>query len=148
MQYQDLGLTLKIKPNIQKDHDVTLNLDLKITSLQGTSLNNIPVLNNQEYSAIITLHQGASALVVSNLNKQQSRAVTGVPGLNDLPGFQSATNQQTENDFSDLVIDHYAAHRPAGAQTGSRTNVHPARSLVFARTATPATDSLPAPRQS
>ena len=104
VQYQDLGLTLKIKPYIQKDRDVALNLDLKVTSLQGTSLNNIPVLNNQEYSAIMTLRQGASALVVSNLNKQQSRAVTGVPGLTDLPGFQSATNQQTENDFSELVM--------------------------------------------
>ncbi|MGC2607559.1 MAG: hypothetical protein WA419_18585, partial [Silvibacterium sp.] len=104
VQYQDLGLTLKIKPYIQKNRDVTLNLDLKVTSLQGTSLNDIPVLNNQEYSAIMTLRQGASALVVSNLNKQQSRAVTGVPGLTDLPGFQSATNQQTENDVSELIM--------------------------------------------
>lgn len=104
VQYQDLGLTLKVKPYIQKDQDVTLNLDMKISSLQGTSLNNIPVLNNQEFTAITTLHQGASALVVSDLSKQQSKAVSGVPGLSDLPGFQSTTNNATENDFSDLVI--------------------------------------------
>ncbi|MGC2162744.1 MAG: hypothetical protein WA634_12595 [Silvibacterium sp.] len=104
VQYQDLGLTLTMKPYIQKDRDVTLNLVLKITSLQGTSLNDVPVLNNQEFSTITTLKQGASALVVSSLSKQQSRAVTGVPGLTDLPGFQSTTNNQTENDFSDLVI--------------------------------------------
>jgi type II secretory pathway component GspD/PulD (secretin) len=104
VQYQDLGLTLTVTPHIQKDRNVTLNLDLKITSLQGTSLNDIPVLNNQEFSTITTLKPGASALVVSSLSKQQSRAVTGVPGLTDLPGFQSATNNQTENDFSDLVI--------------------------------------------
>lgn len=104
VQYQDLGLTLKIKPNIQKNQDVTLNLDFKITSLQGKSLNNVPVLTNQEFATIATLHQGASALVVSNLSKQQSRAIDGVPGLSELPGFQSVTNNQTENDFSDLVI--------------------------------------------
>jgi type II secretory pathway component GspD/PulD (secretin) len=104
VQYQDLGLTLKVKPYIQKDQDVTLNLDLKITALQGTSLNNIPVLSNQEFTAITTLRQGASALLVSDLSKQQSGAVSGVPGLSDLPGFQSTTNSQTENDFSDLVI--------------------------------------------
>ena len=104
VQYQDLGLTLTVTPHIQKDRNVSLNLDLKITSLQGTSLNDIPVLNNQEFSTITTLKPGASALVVSNLSKQQSRAVTGVPGLTDLPGFQSTTNSQTENDFSDLVI--------------------------------------------
>jgi type II secretory pathway component GspD/PulD (secretin) len=104
VQYQDLGLSLKIKPYIQKDQDITLNLDLKIDSLQGTSLNDIPVLSNQEYATIATLKPGASALVVSSLTKQQSRAVDGVPGLSELPGFQSTTNQQTENDFSELVI--------------------------------------------
>ena len=104
VQYQDIGLTLKIKPYIQKGQDVTLNLDLKIDSLQGTSLNNIPVLSNQEFATITTLRPGASALVVSNLSKQQSRAIVGVPGLSELPGFQSTTNDQTENDFSDLVI--------------------------------------------
>jgi general secretion pathway protein D len=104
VQYQDLGLTLKIKPFIQKDQDITLNLDLKIDSLQGTSLNDIPVLSNQEYATIATLKPEASALVVSNLSKQQSRAIDGVPGLSELPGFQSTTNNSTENDFSDLVI--------------------------------------------
>ena len=104
VQYQDLGLTLKIKPFIQKDKDITLNLDFKIDSLQGTSLNDIPVLSSQEYQTIATLKQGASALLVSSLSKQQSRAVDGVPGLSELPGFQSTTNNQTENDFSDLVI--------------------------------------------
>ncbi|HTW45867.1 MAG TPA: hypothetical protein VMD58_10000 [Acidobacteriaceae bacterium] len=104
VQYQDLGLTLNVTPHIQKDRNVALNLDLKITSLQGTSLNGLPVLNNQEFSTITTLKPGASALVVSNLNKQQSRAVSGVPGLTDLPGFQSATNKQAQYDYSDLVI--------------------------------------------
>ena len=104
VQYEDLGLTLKVKPYIQKNQDVTLNLDLKITSLQGTSLNDIPVLNNQEFTAITTVHQGASTLLVSDLSKQQSKAVTGVPGLSDLPGFQSTTNNQIENDYSELVI--------------------------------------------
>jgi general secretion pathway protein D len=104
VQYQDLGLTLKIKPYIQKNQDITLNLDFKIDSLQGTSLNDVPVLSSQEYSTIATLKPGASALVVSNLSKQQSRSIDGVPGLSELPGFQSTTNNDTENDFSDLVI--------------------------------------------
>jgi general secretion pathway protein D len=104
VQYQDLGLTLKVKPMIQKNRDVSLNLDLKITSLAGSSLNNIPVLDNQQYTAITTLKTGESALLVSALTKQQSKAVTGIPGLSDLPGFQSTTNSQTENDVSELVI--------------------------------------------
>ncbi len=104
VQYEDLGLTLKVKPYVQKQRDVTLNLDLKIDSLSGTTLNGNPVLDNQQYTSIITLPEGESALVVSAMSKQQSRAVSGVPGLSDLPGFQSTTNNQTENDVSDLLI--------------------------------------------
>jgi hypothetical protein len=104
VQYEDLGLTLKVKPYVQKDRDVTLNLDLKITSLSGAVLNNIPVLENQQYTAIITLKEGASAVVVSNLSKQQSSAVSGIPGLSELPGFQSTTNVNGENDISTLLI--------------------------------------------
>lgn len=104
VQYQDLGLTLKVKPFIQKDHTVTLNLDLKITSLAGQSLNDIPILSSQDYTAITTLDQGASAMVVSALSKQQSKAVSGVPGLSELPGFQSTTDKQTQMNYSDLVI--------------------------------------------
>jgi general secretion pathway protein D len=104
VQYQDLGLTLKVKPYIQKDRDISLNLDLKIVSLEGTVLNSIPVLDNQQFTATTTLRLGASAVVVSDMSKQQTKAVDGVPGLSDLPGFQSTTNTQTENDVSELVI--------------------------------------------
>jgi type II secretory pathway component GspD/PulD (secretin) len=38
------------------------------------------------------------------MSKQQTKAVDGVPGLSDLPGFQSTTNNQTENDVSELLI--------------------------------------------
>ena len=104
VQYEDLGLTLKVKPYIQKDRDITLNIDLTIASLAGASLNNIPVLDNQEYKGIITLKQGTSALVVSSLSKQQSSAVSGVPGLSEIPGFQSTTNTNGQYDVSNLVI--------------------------------------------
>ncbi len=104
VQYQDLGLTLKVTPRVQKDRDVALKLDLKIVSLAGGTLNGNPILDNQEYTANITLKEGASGVVVSDMSKQQTKAVDGVPGLSDLPGFQSTTNNQTENDVSELII--------------------------------------------
>jgi general secretion pathway protein D len=93
-----------VTPHVQKDRDVALKLDLKIVSLAGGTLNGNPILDNQEYSANITLKEGASAVVVSDMSKQQTKAVDGVPGLSELPGFQSTTNNQTENDVSELVI--------------------------------------------
>ena len=104
VQYEDLGLTLKVTPRIQKGRDVALKFDLTITSLEGTTLNGNPILDNQQYTANITLKEGASAVVVSDMSKQQTKSVDGVPGLSELPGFQSTTNNMTENDVSELVI--------------------------------------------
>ena len=104
VQYQDLGLTLQVTPSIERTDDVALKLDFKLTALQGTSLNGLPVLTNTSYSADVMVGNGASAMLVSNMTRQQSNAVTGVPGLSELPGFQSATNSQTQFDVSNLVI--------------------------------------------
>ena len=104
VQYEDLGLTLKATPHIQQNQDVALKIDLKIESLTGQTLNGNPILNSQQYTGSITLLQGESALVVSNLTRQQSAAVSGIPGLSELPGFQSTTNKENTVDVSKLVI--------------------------------------------
>jgi len=104
IQYQDLGLTLKVKPHFEGQNQVSLNLDLKIGSLTGSTINKIPVLNNREYSGIVSLRLGDSALAVSAISKQDSREITGVPGLSDIPGFQDATNRQDTTDSMDLAI--------------------------------------------
>lgn len=104
VQYEDLGLTLKATPRIQQNRDVTLKLDLKVEALSGSSANGNPILDSRQYTGFVSLKQGESALVVSNLTRQQTSAVSGVPGLSELPGFTSSTNKQGEVDTSKLVI--------------------------------------------
>lgn len=104
VRYEDLGLTLTVTPNIQLNRDVDLKMNMKVESLTGQSLNGNPVLSSRQYSSIISLHPGASALLVSSLSKQQSAAVSGLPGLSELPGFQSTTNKQARYDTTNLVI--------------------------------------------
>ncbi len=104
VQYQDLGLTLEVTPKIERTDQVALKLDFKLTALQGTTLNGLPVLTNTSYSADVAVGSGSSAMLVSDMTRQQSNAVSGIPGLSELPGFQSTTNNQTQFDVSNLVI--------------------------------------------
>jgi len=62
------------------------------------------VLNNREYTAITAVGIGESALLVSSLSRQESNAVTGIPGLSEIPGFQSTTNKNSNLDISELAI--------------------------------------------
>jgi general secretion pathway protein D len=105
VQYQDLGLIFKVTPRIERNDDVVLKLDLKIQALQGATLNGLPVLTNRSYTADIHLVNGASALVVGDLSRQESNAVSGNPGIGELPGFSSVLSATTkEYDVSNLAI--------------------------------------------
>jgi general secretion pathway protein D len=104
IQYQDLGLTVKVKPSVENEHEVGLSFDLKLTSLAGSAINDIPVLTNREYSGVISVRTGASALIASAVSRQDVLAITGVPGLSDIPGFEDATNREDSRDNLDLVV--------------------------------------------
>jgi general secretion pathway protein D len=104
VQYQDLGLTLTVKPHIEGERDVSLNLSLKLDSLQGSTINSIPVLNNRQYTGTISLRPGDSAMVASAISKTESLEINGIPGLSDIPGLQDATNRDNMVDTTELVI--------------------------------------------
>jgi Flp pilus assembly secretin CpaC len=88
---------------VQHDGGVSLTLDLKIESLAGGSLNSIPILNSRTLTSTVNVPAGEDALLVSNLSVTEMRALDGLPGLSELPGFQG-TDQNTEKDHGELLI--------------------------------------------
>jgi type II secretory pathway component GspD/PulD (secretin) len=59
-------------------------------------------------------------MLMSDMTRQQSNAVVGVPGLSDLPGFQSTTNSNAQLNVSSLVvvITPHLLRRRANQQVG------------------------------
>lgn len=104
IQYQDLGLTLKATPKVLRNGEVSLSMDMKIDALAGSSINGLPILNNRAYSGVITLKAGAGAVVVSELSRSESRALTGTPGIGDIPGMNNVDAKDTKLDYSTLLI--------------------------------------------
>ncbi len=115
IQYEDLGVTLKATPTVQKSGLISLHLDLKIESLAGGTVDNIPILNNNAFTSDITVADGQTAFLVSNMTKNQAAAVTGIPGLSELPGFQSSPEVERTKDVAQLlmvVTPHLVRKRP------------------------------------
>jgi Flp pilus assembly secretin CpaC len=104
VEYQDLGMTLKATPKVLRNGDVALTIDLKIDALAGTSINGNPVLNNRAWSGVVTVKQGETVEVVSELDKSQSRAVSGVPGISEIPGMNDLTDKNTQKNYATLLI--------------------------------------------
>ena len=105
IQYEDIGLTLKATPTVQKSGAIKMHIDLKIEALTGSSLNNIPVLNSQQFVSDVTLDDGETALMASSLTKNESASISGYPGISQLPGFQTVTADRIgDTASSDLIL--------------------------------------------
>ena len=120
VQYQDLGLTLKATPKVMRNDDVALTIDLKIDALQGTSVNGNPVLDTRSYSGVVTLREGEGAVLISELDKQEMRAISGLPGLSEIPGLNNIAANDTQKSASTLVIV-ITPHVVRGTQSAGHT---------------------------
>jgi len=104
VEYQDLGLTVKATPKVMRNDDVALTIDMKIDALSGTSINGNPILTSRAYSGVVTLKQGEGVVVASELDKQESRAISGLPGLSEIPGLNDITDKDIQRSKSTLLI--------------------------------------------
>jgi Flp pilus assembly secretin CpaC len=104
VEYQDLGLTLKATPKVLRNNEVALTIDMKIDALAGSSVNGNPVLNNRVYSGVVTLKQGESVEVLSELTRSESRAISGTPGISEIPGLNNLTGKDTQKNYATLLI--------------------------------------------
>jgi type II secretory pathway component GspD/PulD (secretin) len=53
---------------------------------------------------VVTLKQGEGVVVISDLDKQESRAISGVPGISEIPGLNNITGNDTQKSYSTLLI--------------------------------------------
>jgi type II secretory pathway component GspD/PulD (secretin) len=102
-QYEDLGITLKLTPQVLRSNTVSLALDMKVEALAGSSINNIPILDNRALTSTITVPAGQTAMLATLVSSSEMKALTGLPGLNDIPGFQG-TNQDSQKGSTALLI--------------------------------------------
>ena len=120
IEYQDLGLTFKATPRVIRSGEVALTMDLKITALGGTAINGVPILNNRSYSGVATVKDGAAVVLVSDVDKEESRALSGLPGLTEIPGLNTITNKDVIKNYASLLIV-ISPHVIRGTQPGGHT---------------------------
>jgi len=115
--YEDLGLTVKAKPFITSGSDVSLDLDITLRALAGPSFNGVPVIGNREFKASITLLDGEPAVVAGEVTHSETKALSGIPGLGQVPMLNKITSdnsKQTEDDELLVVITPHITSRSTG----------------------------------
>lgn len=105
-QYQDLGLVMKATPHVHSgSSDISLQLELQLSTLGAASLNGIPVLSNRQYTGSITLKEGETAVVAGTVSRSEQQTLAGLPGLGRIPVLGKLTaNQDTQNTLDELLV--------------------------------------------
>jgi type II secretory pathway component GspD/PulD (secretin) len=120
VQYEDLGLNLTVTPKALRNGKVALTLEMKLTGLSGSSVDGNPVLDNREYTGVVTLKEGEATVVATNMNKSQSLAISGTPGLSEIPGMDDVTDKDRQQSYATLVIV-ITPHLVRGPQAAGHT---------------------------
>jgi Flp pilus assembly secretin CpaC len=101
--FEDIGLTLKVTPRVMRDSNVQLDMDFKLESLGGNGVDDIPILNNRLLKSTVTIAAGQATMLATSMSADETKALEGTPGLNDLPGFQS-TDRDSDGTKSEILI--------------------------------------------
>jgi len=104
--YEDLGLVLKAKPYVQGTEFVRMDVELQIRNLAGQSINGVPVIGSREYKGSITVRNGEQAVVAGQVTSADTRTLTGIPGVAQIPLLNKATaaNDKETSDNEILLV--------------------------------------------
>ena len=107
-QYIDTGVNVELLPRVHDNGDVTIHVDLNINSVSSyVNLGGInqPVISQKKISHDIRMREGEVGLLGGLINVQETKTVTGIPGLSSIPFLKHLfSGDSTEHDRSELMI--------------------------------------------
>lgn len=154
-QYLDVGVNIDITPRVHAGREVTLKLSLDISAV--TSFQNIggisqPVIGQRKIEHEIRLKDGEVNLLGGIMEDQQTRALTGIPGLANVPIlkylFSQTNTEHRENEIVFVLVPHIIRGPEVSRSSMDMLDVGTANALELRRSsrpAAPAVSSAPAP---
>jgi hypothetical protein len=103
-EYEDIGIKVKATPTLHTTKDVTLQLEFEIKALSGSSVNGIPIISNRTVTQTVRLKENETSLVVGLLSQDETKSITGIPGLATLPAIGYAFGNRNTSYSDDELL--------------------------------------------
>lgn len=103
-EYVDIGIKVKATPQLHVTKDVTLQLEFEIKALSGSSVNGIPIISNRSVTQTVRVKENETSLVVGLLSQDETKSITGIPGLATLPGVGYAFGNRNTSYSDDELL--------------------------------------------
>lgn len=116
VEYLDIGVKVKATPRVHLNNEMSLQLHFEVSSLAGVSINDIPVIANQQVEQTVRLKNGETAAVAGFLERQLNRNLNGTPGIAGVPGVgllaSDQNNQSADTELLILITPHMVSLAP------------------------------------
>ena len=112
-QYIDVGVNMDMKPTVHFDRDVSMKFKIEVSATNGNS--NIggitePIITQRVIDQTIRLKDGEPNLLGGIVQHQTTWAISGTPGLAELPllkyFFSTQQKEVTDDEIVFLVVPH------------------------------------------
>ncbi len=104
-EYKNVGINIKVTPHVHPDGEVTLEMDLEITSLGGTGFGDLPIITNRKVKNTLRLKDGETNLLAGLLRDDERKVLKGIPGLINLPIFgRLFSHEETDIEQTDVIL--------------------------------------------
>ena len=107
-QYKDVGVNLDITPRVHGQDEVTLHVELEISTVRDRiDIGGIaqPVIGQRKAILDLRLREGEVSLIGGLMQDQDTKSVSGVPGLSKIPVLgRLFSSESVERSQSELLI--------------------------------------------
>jgi general secretion pathway protein D len=134
--YIDVGVNIDLTARVHDDGEISMHVELDISSVTGeVNLGGInePVIGQRKVVHDIRVREGEVNLLGGLMQDQESKAITGIPGLSSVPligqMFKGTSVDRSRSDLLIVLVPHILrapSLSPAdtrGISTGSATTV-------------------------
>src|SRR5208282_5989280 len=106
-QYLDVGVNIEITPHVHAGREVTLKITMDVSAVTGQS--NIggisqPIIGQRKIEHEIRLKDGEASLLGGIMEDQQTRQLSGIPGLAQIPILKYLFGQTTQDHSENEIV--------------------------------------------
>lgn len=128
VNFEDLGLVIKVTPHIISRDEVYLDLDAEFKMLGATTTNGIPVIMNTQFQSKVDVAAGEWAVLSGLMTAQEAKAITGFPLLSYIPLLRNNTITKDQGETLIVLKPHVTLAPPSenaewSAWAGSETRL-------------------------
>jgi len=150
-QYIDVGVNIDITPRVHANREISMKLTLDVSAVTSyVSIGGIsqPVIGQRKVEHEIRLKDGEVNLLGGIMEDQQTKALTGIPGLAQIPILKYLFSQTNTDHQQDEIVFVLTPHIIRGIEEppGSRDvlDVGTANSITLRRTTAKTVETAPA----